>query len=46
MNWTLRITWSDTSRIFAVAGISLLTGLLVDLLYKALKPTVERRVQE
>ncbi|MEO8971037.1 MAG: hypothetical protein ABI406_05470 [Ktedonobacteraceae bacterium] len=33
----------DNSSILAVAVASLLTGLLVDLLYTALKPTVERR---
>src|SRR5258708_19493110 len=43
LNSTLAITQSTLSLILAVAVFSLLTGLLVDLLYQALKPTVERR---
>src|SRR5215472_3414448 len=41
LNNTLAITQSDISHILVVALFSLLTGALVDLLYKALKPTVE-----
>ena len=43
LNSTLAITQSTLSLILAVAVLALLTGLLVDLLYQALKPTVERR---
>ena len=43
LNTTLAITQSTLSLILAVAVFSLFTGLLVDLLYQALKPTVERR---
>ncbi len=43
LNNTLGSTQASNAPILAVAVVSLLTGLLVDLLYKALKPTVERR---
>jgi hypothetical protein len=43
LNGTGESILGDNSTILAVAVASLLTGLLVDFLYIALKPTVERR---
>jgi hypothetical protein len=43
LNSILIITQGDLALLPAVAVASLLTGLLVDLLYTVLKPTIERR---
>lgn len=43
LNGTGEAILGDNSTILAVAAASLLTGLLVDVLYTALKPTIERR---
>jgi len=43
VNGTLAITQGNLSLLPAVVVASLLTGILLDLLYAVLKPTVERR---
>ncbi|HLZ64134.1 MAG TPA: hypothetical protein VKR06_44965 [Ktedonosporobacter sp.] len=43
INSTLGSILANNSPILAVALVSFLTGLLVDLLYQALKPAIERR---